>query len=112
MAYEITPEMEAQRIKKNEVVTEIYTGDLDMLSIDEAIETFNRIKKEYGSKGHLRLDLDYSDYKTIKVLLSRPETDEELRTRVDADSEAQRVREVMEKNQLKRLLDKYGVPKE
>ena len=87
---------------------QFYIDDMTLTEVSKHLDT---LIKEYGPSAKIKYTQErYDDgyYYAITTLV--PETDEEMRTRINAEVHRVKVIEETEKRQLAMLLAKHGVP--
>lgn len=86
------------------------TSDLDYVSLDDAIETLQRIRDDYtGKKLQVRHEYEpYSDYKRFNIYEKRLETDAEMASRQAKEAQHRLAQEDRERAELERLQKKFG----
>lgn len=86
------------------------TSELDYQSVDDAIETLQRIRDAHpGKQLQIRYEFEsYSDYKTFNVYEKRLETDAEMALRQAKEAQQRLAQEERERAELERLQKKFG----
>lgn len=86
------------------------TSDLDYVSLDDAIETLQRIRDAHpGKKLQVRHEHEpYSDYKTFNIYEKRLETDAEMASRQATEAQRRQAQEERERADFERLQKKFG----
>ena len=91
---------------------EVYTHtdvDIKYGTLSDALDHINELIKMYGKDARiLDYDVPYSDTMTLGVYIKRPETDEEMQSRITTEEKWEKRREEQEKQTFERLKAKFG----
>ncbi len=95
--------------KRETILAEVDTIDLEYETLDSAIEILQRLAKAYGGDASIyREQYAYSDGYYFAVKANRLETDEEMKIRIAQEERWAADQEARERAEFQRLSAKFG----